>query len=262
MNMIITERNTEDPNPSMPFARILRAYIVESKYAFLSVLRMPVFTVPMIALPVFLYLLLGGMVFGPDNPDASLFLFSGFLVFAVSGPGLFGFGVSVATERQSGILKLKRAQPMPPGANLAAKMIMAMGCTGLVAVLLIPLAILTGPMQPAAGQITGLILVSILGVLPFCAIGFFIGTHVSGTAAPGIVNIIFFPMLYLSGMFFPLPEILKPWAVIWPTYHLNRIAGYIVGMEAGMDIRICIAVLVVITVICTILAARRFRRVG
>ena len=254
--------NTEDPNPSMPFARILQAYIVESKYAFLSVLRMPVFTVPMIALPIFLYLLLGGMVFGPDNPEASLFLFSGFLVFAVSGPGLFGFGVSIAMERQSGVLKLKRAQPMPPGANLAAKMITAMSCTGIVAVLLIPLAIWTGPMQPTAVQITGLMLVSILGVLPFCAIGFFIGTHVSGTAAPGIVNIIFFPMLYLSGMFFPLPDVLRPWAVIWPTYHLNRIAGHIAGLEGGMNIGNCIAVLFGVTVVCTFLAARRFTRVG
>lgn len=151
---------------------------------------------------------------------------------------------------------------MPPGANLAAKMVMAMGCTAMVTVLLIPLAIWLGPMQPTAGQIAGLLLVSILGVLPFCAIGFLIGTHVSGTAAPGIVNIIFFPMLYLSGMFFPLPEVIKPWAGIWPTYHLNRIAGHIAGLEGGMDIRICIAVLFVITVACTVLAARRFAHSG
>jgi ABC-2 type transport system permease protein len=265
MNAILMKIDTGDSNLSMPFSRILRAYIIESKYAFLSALRSPVFSIPMIALPIFLYLLLGGMVFRPgvvDNPNASLFLFSGFLVFAVSGPGLFGFGAGLAAERQSGVLKLKRAQPMPPAACLVAKMVMAMGCTGIAALFLIPLAIWIGPMDPTVGQIAGFMLLGILGVLPFCAIGFLIGTLVSGTAAPGIVNIIFFPMLYLSGMFFPLPGVLKSWAVIWPTYHLNQIAGHIAGLESGTDIRTCSAILLGITVVCTVLAARRFARVG
>ena len=265
MNTTVMGFNTEASNPSMPFSRILRAYIIESKYAFLSALREPAFSIPMVALPIFLYLLLGGVVLGPmviDNPNASLFLFSGFLVYAVSGPGLFGLGAGLAAERQSGVLKLKRAQPMPPAACLIGKMVMAMCFTGIVALFLIPLAIWIGPMEPTAIQIAGFMLLSILGVLPFCAIGFLIGTFVSGTAAPGIINVIFFPMLYLSGLFFPLPKVLETWAVIWPTYHLNQVAAHIAGLQSGIDIRISIALLLGITVVCTTLAARRFTRVG
>ena len=265
MNTTVMQIGTGSSSPSMPFSRIMRIYIIESKYAFLSALRMPAFSVPMVALPIFLYLLLAGLVFTPgviDNPNASLFLFSGFLVYAVSGPGLFGLGAGLATERQSGVLKLKRAQPMPPAACLIGKMVMAMCFTGIVALFLIPLAIWIGPMTPTTGQAMGLMLLSILGVLPFCAIGFLIGTFVSGTAAPGIINIIFFPMLYLSGLFFPLPKVLETWAVIWPTYHLNQIATHIAGLESRIDIKICIVLLLGITMICTALAARRFSRVG
>ena len=36
-------------------------------------------------------------------------------------PGLFGFGVSLAFEREQGLLTFKQALPMPPGAYLLAR---------------------------------------------------------------------------------------------------------------------------------------------
>jgi ABC-2 type transport system permease protein len=249
----------------MPAGRVLRAYLVEAKYTLLSMLRTPVFLVPMLALPVFLYPLIGTMVFsqeGANEPNVGVFIFSGFLVFAVSGPGMFGFGVGLAIERQYGVLDLKRAQPMPPGANLLAKMIAAMASSGIVMSLLITLALWLGHVHFAPNQVVMLVLVSMLGVLPFCAIGFLIGTLVSGSAAPGIVNLIYFPMLYLSGMFFPLPEFLQTWALIWPTFYLNQLVWSAAGVESVINAKICTALLLGITVLCTGIAARRLSRVG
>jgi ABC-2 type transport system permease protein len=155
-----------------------------------------------------------------------------------------------------------RRQIQAPAAYLVAKMIMAMACMAVVILLLIPLAVGLEHMHVTAGQIANLVLVSMLGVLPFCAIGFLIGTLVSGSAAPGIVNLIFFLMLYLSGMFFPLPEILKPWALLWPTFYLNQIAWSAAGMESIINVKICIALLLGITVLFTGLAVRRLARIG
>ena len=42
------------------------------------------------------------------------------------GPGLFGFGVGFAHERDNGLLTLRRALPAPPAAQLIAKAVMAM----------------------------------------------------------------------------------------------------------------------------------------
>jgi ABC-2 type transport system permease protein len=257
--------NTVSQTPIMPAGRVFRSYMIEAKYALLVSLRSPLFSIIMLALPIGLYLLIGILVVGPqlaEEPEAPAFIFSGFLVFAITGPGLFGFGIGLAMERQMGVLALKRAQPMPPGASLLAKMIMAMTTATVLIPILTTLAMLFGNVSLTPLQIACLLPVGVLGVLPFCAIGFFIGTLVSGTAAPGIVNIIYFPMLYLSGMFFPLPEILQPWALVWPTFHLNQLVWLAVGMESIIDPKICAALLIGITVLFTGLAARRLSRIG
>jgi ABC-2 type transport system permease protein len=265
MNNVIMETYLNNGSMSMSLGRTLRAYLIEAKCAFVSILRIPVLPITMMALPILVYILFAVTVVSQlagDNPNVAVSFFSGFLIFAVIGPGLFGFGVGLATERQSGILNLKRAQPMPPASCLVAKMITAMFCTGFTMILLIPAAMKFGHLHLTAGQIGNVVLVSMFGVLPFCAIGFFIGTRVSGTAAIGVVNLIFFPMLYLSGMFFPLPKILLPWARIWPTYYMNQIVWSAVGIESQIDVKICILILLGITVFFTYLAARRFTRVG
>ncbi|HEX7111354.1 MAG TPA: hypothetical protein VF216_02840 [Mizugakiibacter sp.] len=59
-----------------------------------------------------------------------------YCVFGVMSPGLFGFGVSLALERDGGLLTLKRALPAPPGAYLLGKMPMAMAVAGLVVLVL------------------------------------------------------------------------------------------------------------------------------
>lgn len=265
MNKIIEKTHPYNNGISMSLGRILRAYLIEAKYTFISALRIPVLPVTMMALPVLLYLLFGATVVGKitaENPAAAASFFSGFLIFAVTGPGLFGFGLGLAVERQSGILNLKRAQPMPPASCLIAKMITAVVSTGFTMAFLIPAAMIFGHLHLTTGQIINVVLISMFGALPFCAIGFFIGMLVSGTASIGIVNLIFFPMLYLSGMFFPLPEILEPWARIWPTFHVNQILLNELGVESRMDLRICFLILLGITVIFTYLAARRFARKG
>ena len=256
---------TNNSSISMSTGRLLRAYIIESKYAFLSTIKMPVMPITMMALPVFLYILFSFTMvsnLAQENPTVAVSFFSGFLIFAVTGPGLFGFGTGLAIERQSGILNLKRAQPMPPGSCLIAKMITAVVCTGLTMAFLILAATIFGHLNMTAVQIVNIVLISMLGVLPFCAIGFFIGTLVSGTASIGVVNLIFFPMLYLSGMFFPLPKIMEEWAWIWPTFHINQIIKNAMGVESQTAIWICILTLVGITVFFTYLAARRFARRG
>ena len=42
---------------------------------------------------------------------------------------------------------------------------------------------------------------------------------------------LFLPMLWLSGLFIPLPKFLEPWAVIWPAFHLNQVALGLAGVS-------------------------------
>ena len=100
-------------------------------------------------------------------------------------PGLFGFGVSVALDRERGWLTLKRALPMPPGAYLASKLAMAMLFAAIIFTILALLATTLGGVRLPVSAWPQLLAVDVFGVLPFCAIGLFVGTHGERTGRAG-----------------------------------------------------------------------------
>jgi ABC-2 type transport system permease protein len=104
----------------------------------------------------------------------------------------------------------------------------------------------------------------IVGSVPFAALGLLIGAYTSGSASPAIANLIFLPMLWLSGLFFPLPKFLERWAVVWPAFHVNQVALGAAGVSEYSFVppAISAAVLVGVTVLCGGLAIRRLARKG
>jgi ABC-2 type transport system permease protein len=100
---------------------------------------------------------------------------------------MYGFGQAFAIERQSGVLTLKRTQPMPAGAYMVAKIASALVCTVFVTSILIALATSFGHVELDGIEIVQILLTSVVGMAAFCAIGLFIGSLVSGPAAMGVV---------------------------------------------------------------------------
>jgi len=251
---------------SMSPSRLLGAYWAEARHEIVRTLRNPAFAIPTIALPVMLYVFFGVVLAGgsrPVDPQLALRTLSGFVMFSVIGPGIFGLGIGFAMERQFGIVTLKRALPMPPAASLIGKLCSSMTMAFVVMTLLVAIAIAAGHVTLTAPQIAKLMLVSVLGVAPFCALGLLLGSLFSGTAAPAVVNLIYFPMIYLSGLFpFPLPKSLQVAAQIWPAFHLNQLSLAALGLKTAMDPRIAVVVLVTFTVVCLTLATRRLARFG
>jgi ABC-2 type transport system permease protein len=223
-------------------------------------LRSPGFAVPVLVLPIGLYLLFGTIFRATlSDPNAARHMLTGFSVFGTVGPALFGFGVALAIEREHGMVKLKRAFPMPPAAYLVAKMFMAMVFAGIVMVAIVPIAMSLGRVPLTLVQIVKVTSFNILGVLPFCALGLLISTAATGRSAPGIVNLFYFPMLYLSGLFFPLPNFLQSAAVIWPTYHLYKLVFAAAGGSPGRT-TVYLAYLIMLTIMCSTVALRRLMR--
>jgi ABC-2 type transport system permease protein len=105
--------------------------------------------------------------------------------------------------------------------------------------------------------------VDVLGTVPFCALGLLIGTLVSGSAAPAVVNLIYMPLALLSGLWLPLrmlPDVLQKIAPVWPSWHLSQLALKIVGQDDGRQVLMHVAVLLGFTAICLFLAQRRLQR--
>jgi ABC-2 type transport system permease protein len=251
----------------MPTRRIVRAYLSEVRFEFIAALRTPAFALPFLLLPVLVYLLFG-VAFAAEqiakNPNLANYLLCGFSVFAVSGPAVFGIGCGLAMERDAGLLKLKRALPLPPGAYVLAKMMMAMLFAALTFTALLIAALLLGKLTLNASQLAALAVVMILGALPFCALGLFIGSYVSGSVAPAIANLVYLPMLWLGGLFITLPKFLQAQAVVWPSFHLNQVATGVLGLKEFHFVPtvLSLAVLVGITVLFGGLAIHRLARKG
>ena len=91
-------------------------------------------------------------------------------------------------------------------------------------------------------------------------IGLFIGARVSGRAAPAFVNLAYLPLMYLSGLFFPLPEGIRWVAVFSPAFHLNQLALHAAGTPSILGPAINIAALIGVTVLFTGLTVRRLTR--
>ena len=243
----------------VPFSST-RAYLLEARYEFLRLLRTPSFSVPCLLFPPVFYLLFGVLLGGKGGPAAATYLLAGYSVFGVMGVALFGFGVTVALDREQGLLTLKRAQPMPPGAYLVAKMAMAMLFGAIILLLLAALAIGVAGVRLSALQWLALVASCLVGVLPFSALGLWLGTRVSGRGAPAVINLIYLPMAFLSGLWVPLdmlPSFLQSVAPAWPAYHLAQIAQAIVGVDVDGPLWVHLAVLLAVTAVFFLLARRR-----
>lgn len=252
---------------SMPVGRILRAYFTDAKFEALRMLRAPAFAIPFLIIPAPIYLLFGVVMAGEaaaKNPGIYDYLFVGFCVMAIMGPALFGVGSTLAPERDAGLMKLKRALPAPAGSYLIAKFLMAMFFAALAMCTMIIAAKSAGKISFSNLQLALLTLTLVLGALPFCALGLFIGAHFSGSAAPGITNLVYLPMIYLGGLFIPLPAFLQKWVVVWPAFHVQQLAVAVVGLSKFQYLppQMAGAVLAGIVVLFGGLAIRRLARTG
>jgi ABC-2 type transport system permease protein len=248
----------------MPRSRVWRAYAIEAKYESLRMLRAPAFAGPFLLLPAGLYLLFGAFLFSSDiakDPKTALFMFMGFTVMGVMGPGMFGFGITVATDREHGLLKLKRALPAPPAASLLAKMLMSMLFVAIVMASMAAVAPL-GHLHLSAPRMLALSLVNVVGAAPFCALGFLIGSLASAKSAPAFVNLLYLPMIYLSGILFPLPKSAEWVAYFSPASYLDQAGLAVIGAAGHHGFLLPLALLAAVTVACTVLAVRRLARHG
>lgn len=243
-----------------------RIYALEAKYEFLKLLRMPAYAIPTIAFPLLFYVFFGvafgsGQSAGPIS--MSTYLLATYGAFGVIGASLFGFGVGVAIERGQGWMLLKRATPMPPLAYFTAKMVMALTFSSLIVLGLFALgATFAGVAMPTPDWIS-LAATLIAGALPFCAFGLALGYFCGPNSAPAVVNLLYLPMAFLSGLWIPvqaLPGILQKFAPTLPPYHFSQLALAQIGASSGPAAWVSILYLTGFTFLSLALAYFGFRR--
>jgi ABC-2 type transport system permease protein len=249
-----------------PIASMFRVYRTEAKYEFLKTLRQPAYVIPTLTFPLIFYVMFG-IVFGGKQAlggvGLSTYLLATYSAFGVIGASLFGFAVGVAMERGYGWLQVKRASPMPPLAYLAAKAAMAMIFSTILVVSLFVIGVAFGGVHLSVGRFLGLAVAMIAGTIPFCALGLAIGCYSAPNAAPAVVNVLFLPLSFCSGLWLPiqlLPKFLQHLAPFLPPYHLGQLALQQVGFAGAGHPMQHVAALAAFTVVFLLLAQHGFKR--
>jgi len=230
------------------YARESRAEIIKSA-------RMPQFILPTIALPPAFYALFA-LAMGQGSAEVATRTLATFGVFAVMGPALFGFGASIAAERESGQLELKRLSPMPAGAQIAAK-VAATTVFSLIAFVLLYALGLAGGVSLSAAQWVMLAGVHTLAIIPFALIGLGIGYRLGQKGAVAVANIVFLAMAVLGGLWMPiavLPQVMQAFAWALPSYHLGEIALMAAGQRDAAYLWLHAGPLVLITLAAALFA--------
>jgi len=238
-------------------------YFTEARYELLRTLRMPGFAIPTILFPTMFYVFFGIVIGSRGGSDFPTYLLATYGTFGILSPALFGFGVTTATERGLGWLKLKRATPMPPSAYFVAKLVSALAFSAIVVMALFTLGATLGNVVLERAQWFGLAGVLLAGVIPFCAVGLAFGSWLSPQAAPPIVNTVFLAGSFLSGLAIPVemfPAGLKAFASHLPPFHLAQLALGVVDMDGGGSVAHHLAVLAVTAIVALAIAIVGFRR--
>ena len=104
----------------------------------------------------------------------------------------------------------------------------------------------------------------LLGATAFIALGYVIASFArTEDAANGMTSVVQFPLMFLSGTFFPIdemPEVLRAVARVMPlTYLSDALRQTMVGGAAFSPLWVCFAVLAAFLLACLAISARFFR---
>lgn len=237
--------------------------------------RVPEYFIGVVVLPVILFAMFGLPNSGESLPSGTTvvsMLFVSFACYGVVSQALFSFGAELAAERLQGWLRRLRSTPMPMWVYFAGKLALNLVFTLVIVGAIALLAALAGDAQFDASRLATTTAVLLLGTLVFSPMGSAIAYWARPRAASTIVHLVFLPLSFLSGFFFPLSELptvlqgVAPWL---PTYHFGQLAWSsmapaadreLFGAGDGTSIAVSLTVVLVWGAACTLATAAGYRR--
>ena len=192
--------------------------------------RIPEYFIGVVVLPVILYAMFGlgdaGKIL-PLGTDVGAMMFVSIGCYGVVSEALFSFGGELATERSKGWLRRLRATPMPMWVYFAGKVALNLVFTLVSLAGMAAVAVVVGHVTFDPSRLIATIAILLTGVVAFWTMGSAIAYWVRPRAVSTIVNLVFLPLSFLSGFFYPLdqlPDIFAKVAQVLPTYHFGQLA--------------------------------------
>tara|TARA_B100001093_G_scaffold472864_1_gene496337 strand:- start:216 stop:1259 length:1044 start_codon:yes stop_codon:yes gene_type:complete len=157
------------------------------------------------------------------------FIVPGIAAMAIMQNGIFSVVFTLLSYKNQGVLKRLKAAPISPSHFIVGHLISRVSIIILQTFILLLMGVFVLGVSIGQGSILAwinILFLSFLGGILFLAIGLAISSLAPNEdSAPAIANLVTFPMLFLSGVFFPidfLPKIIGYISNLLPLTHLAQ----------------------------------------
>jgi ABC-2 type transport system permease protein len=224
----MTQAATLTSRPAIRKRGSLELLAHQIRYEQLSFWRNPQSAIFTFIFPVALVIIFGAVFNGvkPSSYYDGLTPFQYYIptIAAVSvlGACYSQLAIGLAVRRQTGILKRTRATPLPAWTYFAGLVAHSVVISIIEVALIVTIGRLYGVAFPH--HWAAMLVTLILGAASFCTLGVGVASLISNAdAAPAVVQFILFPMIFLSGTYFPIhAAVLNDIAGILPLRPFNQ----------------------------------------
>ncbi len=179
----------------------------------------------------------------------SRFYVPGVLAMALVVTAYASLVVSVATARETGVLKRRRATPVPAAVLIGGQVLTTVMVAAMMATLLLVIAKLAYGIGMAPGALVAIAVTAVVGTITFACLGYAVaGLIGSPEAAQPIVQATMLPLWFISGVFIPTANLssgLRSVASLFPVEHLAN-ALHVASINASFTSAISVGDLLVL----------------
>jgi ABC-2 type transport system permease protein len=208
----------------------LALLLTQARFDLLASFRNPRARFFTLIFPIVLLVILAG-VFGHGTTfidgvriDLSRFYVPGILALSIITAAYANLVVSVASARESGVLKRRRATPVSPTILIGGQALATLVTTTVMTVVLLVVGRLAYGVSFAPGALAAIACTVVIGTLSFACIAYAVaGLIGSVDAAQPIVQATVMPLYFISGIWIPnsnLSHGLRSIAAVFPVEHL------------------------------------------
>jgi ABC-2 type transport system permease protein len=196
--------------------------------------------------------------------DYGAFFVPSVIVFTLTVSTLAMLVNSVVSQRELGILKRRRATPLPASALVVSQSLAVIAMAIASVALLVVIAGVAFGTWPDAGGVPTLLLAIAFGSAAFCGLAYALSTLVdSADSAQPMIQLIMFPLFFISGIWVPtsqLPSWLNDLASLFPVEHVaDLVHRSYVGVVPAGPVLLDVAILTAWALAGAAVAARRFQ---
>jgi ABC-2 type transport system permease protein len=160
-----------------------------------------------------IFLFIFATIFGNETIDergvkTTTYYVPAIVVLAVISASTQSLAISLATDRENGMLKRVRGTPLPAWVFVAGRVGNSLVISILMVILVAVIGKLVYDVAIPDARAPAVLITLAVGALSFCCLGFALAAAIpSEDAAPAVTNAVILPLYFISGIFIPDSEI-------------------------------------------------------